>query len=174
MGPVQSIQRGITKSYKFSGRTTRSEFWWFILFVTIASVIIIELDQYTYLPYIGIDGSAADASVNSQNGNFRLSLIPIFIVLALIPTTRRRLRDAGKRPTLLTVSLLMLVAWPLFFIAMGRIGIMLSFGFATYHFVFLMTIIYTLAILFFGIALIIQLTRRSVQPPSSNPNEVPS
>lgn len=80
---IASVAR---KYAEFTGRASRSEFWWFILFSAIVSTALGAFNLVTP------DGIIALGS----------SLAGIWSVIALVPTLAvavRRLRDAGRRWT---------------------------------------------------------------------------
>jgi uncharacterized membrane protein YhaH (DUF805 family) len=86
MSFVQSIQNVFRNYAVFTGRATRPEFWWFILFTTLVQM-------------------AANAlNVVTPNGTVFLgsSLAGLWSIAVLLPTLAvavRRLRDAGRRWT---------------------------------------------------------------------------
>jgi uncharacterized membrane protein YhaH (DUF805 family) len=88
MGPAQAIRTGLAKSFQFSGRASRSEFWWFALVMA---------------PLIGF-GSVALSSVSfgaveSREYAFLLSFILRSILfIPLLAVASRRATDAGVRP----------------------------------------------------------------------------
>ena len=45
MGFVQSIKVCLSKYVVFSGRATRSEYWWFVLFVILCNIVFSVLDR---------------------------------------------------------------------------------------------------------------------------------
>lgn len=86
MGPVQAIKTCFAKSFQFSGRATRSEFWWFTLFeVAVIMVSLWILDSWLY----GVD----------LNDEYAIAPATEFVSLVfLAPTisvTMRRLQDCG-------------------------------------------------------------------------------
>lgn len=46
MGPVQAIRTGFAKSFQFSGRASRAEFWWFVLFVCAVGIASTQYARY--------------------------------------------------------------------------------------------------------------------------------
>ena len=78
---TESVKTVYSKYATFSGRATRSEYWWFVLFLyaTILSAVLLGVAT-------GIDKPI-------------LALIGIFVVLSFIPIVAlrvRRLHDIGK------------------------------------------------------------------------------
>jgi uncharacterized membrane protein YhaH (DUF805 family) len=79
---TQSIQTVFRKYAEFTGRASRPEFWWFVLFTTIGHAALNSLNLFTPQGtlYIGA------------------SLSGVFGIIVFVPSlavTVRRLRDAG-------------------------------------------------------------------------------
>jgi len=80
---LDAIRTVFTKYAEFEGRARRSEFWWWILFITLVSA---AFGVFSVIP-VGIE----DASVGSM-------LTGLWSIATLLPTLAvgvRRLRDAG-------------------------------------------------------------------------------
>lgn len=74
----------------FKGRSTRSEYWYFILFVFIISIILSFVDTLLINPALGMTPAEAAKSA---------LLAPIFALAVLLPKIAvavRRLHDIGK------------------------------------------------------------------------------
>jgi uncharacterized membrane protein YhaH (DUF805 family) len=83
MNMGQSIQTVFRKYAEFTGRASRPEFWWFILFSTLVSSVLNAMNVFT--PWGTI-----------QTGS---SLAGVWSIAVLVPTLAvavRRLRDAGR------------------------------------------------------------------------------
>lgn len=59
MGFIRAVASGFRKYFTFSGRALRSEYWYWALFVIIASIIAQILDSSV----LGYDGAALDAGM---------------------------------------------------------------------------------------------------------------
>ena len=84
MNPWQSIRTGIRKYADFTGRASRSEFWWWVLFTTLVNALL----------------NAVPLWISSAGGFVPAgpTLSGIWTVAVLVPTLAvavRRLRDAG-------------------------------------------------------------------------------
>ncbi len=86
MGPIRSIKTCLAKSFQFSGRASRSEFWWFTLILIIVLVGVLLLIDISALGF-DFEGTAAYAPVADTLG---LLTLP-----AGMAATARRLRDLG-------------------------------------------------------------------------------
>jgi uncharacterized membrane protein YhaH (DUF805 family) len=83
-GPLSYYILAFKKYFDFSGRATRSEYWWFILFSTIASIILSILD--------GVFGT-----YDAQMGTGLLSgIYSLAVIIPSIAVAARRLHDIGK------------------------------------------------------------------------------
>lgn len=85
----------VLKKYAvFSGRSARSEFWYFILFTIIIEAILMGIDSIVF-------------------GESRI-LYNIYQLVVFIPTLAvsvRRLHDVGKSGWMLLLSLLPIIGW---------------------------------------------------------------
>ena len=77
----QSITRCLQQAFRFSGRATRQEFWYFSLFCTLL-----------YLPAIAIDASL---EIVYQSQNFT-NLISVVIFVPSTTVAARRLHDINR------------------------------------------------------------------------------
>lgn len=91
MGPAKAIGSCLSKSFDFSGRAARSEFWWFVGFTLLLGLVTLLMID---IPLFGFDP-------RTQNGNAPASTLA---GLAILPATLsvfvRRMQDRG------------LVGWP--------------------------------------------------------------
>ena len=56
MRPLDAIKTGFARAFQFSGRSTRSEFWWYIAFVTITLTIVSQFSGVVVLAALLILG----------------------------------------------------------------------------------------------------------------------
>ena len=76
----QAIAAGFRKYADFTGTATRSEFWWWTLFATLASAILTAAANAVF--------GGAETGVNG--------LWSLLVLLPSLAVTVRRLRDAGN------------------------------------------------------------------------------
>ena len=77
MGFQQAVASGFSKYVTFSGRACRSEFWYFVLFVVIGTIVCMALDYALNLEFLNI-------------------LFSLATFLPSIAVTARRLHDIGR------------------------------------------------------------------------------
>ncbi len=86
MGFVDAIKTCLAKYFVFSGRAARSEYWWFVLFVVVVSVVLAVIDASLF----GMDPETGEGSQ---------VLTPIFQLAVVVPMLAagwRRLHDTGR------------------------------------------------------------------------------
>jgi uncharacterized membrane protein YhaH (DUF805 family) len=86
LGPIRSIITCLRKSFDFSGRATRAEFWWFLLaiwIVVIGGFYLIDLKLY------GLDFDDPTALAPFAD------TINLLTMPASLSVTKRRFNDAG-------------------------------------------------------------------------------
>ena len=84
--PLAAIKAGFRQYVRFNGRATRPEFWWWMLFIAVASIIL------------GIIDGIISAAAGSGFVDFE-PLSTLFGLATLLPSlavTSRRLHDIGK------------------------------------------------------------------------------
>ena len=89
MSPIESVTTVFKKYVDFSGRARRSEFWWFMLIVTIISIIL----DNVFAPELAADASLWDQLSASNPAADLWSLATLLPSLAV---TFRRLHDIDK------------------------------------------------------------------------------
>ena len=89
MGFGQAISYNLNNLTNFSGRASRSEFWWWILFVWIVNVIL------GFLINLVTPSSDGTTSLGFL-GNVALLVISVIFFLATLAVAVRRLHDTGR------------------------------------------------------------------------------
>ena len=93
MSFTQSIKKSLTKNYaSFSGRASRTEFWYFIIFIIVGYLIGVGLILVSYKLF------------------WLLSIFMIAIIIPTLAVTARRLHDINK------TGWLQLLPWPFGFL----------------------------------------------------------
>lgn len=86
MNFASAVRTCLSKYFSFSGRASRPEYWWFLLFVVIGSLVFTLLD--------GLLFGAGAAAGDSQGTLAPLWQLAMFI--PLLASGWRRLQDAGR------------------------------------------------------------------------------
>ena len=99
MNFIQSISTCMRKYVTFSGRATRSEFWWFYLFTVLVNLVATS-QASSFVPAL-IDGQDMTENESSYflNNFFFLYLSTITSLILLLPSLAvavRRLHDVGR------------------------------------------------------------------------------
>ncbi len=102
MGPAQAIRIGFAKSFQFSGRASRSEFWWFSL--AFCCAIFAAAFTLTHLKWLFIGRLETILIWKSLNTICFASLV------SLLSVSARRHHDIGFPAFLPSVALLPLLA----------------------------------------------------------------
>ena len=85
---------------KFNGRATRSEYWYFVLFYIILSIIMTTLDAVVLNPMLGMTANEAN------QGGFLQTITALALLIPSIALAVRRLHDIGKSGWWLLVGLI--------------------------------------------------------------------
>lgn len=86
MGFIEAIKTCLSKYFVFAGRAARSEYWWFILFMVLVSVVLAVLDTSLF-------------GVDPETGEGVQVLTPVFQLAVVVPMLAagwRRLHDTGR------------------------------------------------------------------------------
>lgn len=107
MGPGQAIGTCLRKSFTYSGRASRSEFWWFVLAVLLIGSAVSILEMALFQPHqtATLQGSMSlpgggSGTFQAYSGSFHGGPVSqVFWLAALIPLVAagwRRLHDIGR------------------------------------------------------------------------------
>jgi uncharacterized membrane protein YhaH (DUF805 family) len=89
---ADAVRSVLTQYATFTGRARRSEFWWFVLFNAMVSVVV------------SIIGSAAHTSILS-------TIVSLALLLPGLAVSVRRLHDTGRSGWWVLLDLVPLVGW---------------------------------------------------------------
>lgn len=108
MTPAQAIQTCLAKSFRFSGRAGRSEYWWYVAFWLIGMQLAGFLVSFAIAFYYGVKaGVAGGAMLPAQSqtattfGMFALWGVYALLAPAALSVSARRLHDSGRSAKLL-------------------------------------------------------------------------
>lgn len=96
MGPVAAISQAVARSFTFSGRASRSEYWWFFALYCLIMMVCIIFDVLRFasaLNNYGVEGLP-------NLGQFALFTMIAWVVMlpTMLSLSMRRLEDAGYSP----------------------------------------------------------------------------
>ena len=98
---IESIQTCFRKSFTLKGTASRSEYWYFSLFIFLAVFALT-------IPFLILAGGTA--SYSSENGILLFLVVSVIFYLCILPTsicaTVRRLHDIGKPGTYYFIGLI--------------------------------------------------------------------
>ncbi len=104
---VTAVKTCFSKYATFSGRAPRSEFWWYVLFVWVASIVLSIVDSTLFGTVVMMPGGfSASTSTPYLSGLFSLA-----ILLPNLAVSVRRLHDTDRSGWWLLISLIPLVGF---------------------------------------------------------------
>ncbi len=75
---------------QFSGRASRSEFWYFALFYFIINIILVIIDTYVINPMLGL------TALEAASGGILQIVYALALLIPSLALSIRRLHDIGK------------------------------------------------------------------------------
>ncbi len=117
MNFMDAVKTCFNKYIDFSGRAPRSEFWWFMLFLTIASAILGQIDTALFGPTLVMTDNGFEYNTGILGGLFSLATL-----LPSIAVTARRLHDIDKSGWWQLIALIPLIGWIIMLIWMIKKG----------------------------------------------------
>jgi len=93
MGPLKSISTAIARTFTFSGRASRAEYWWFFALYTAVCMVCVLLDGMMVVDLVEQGGEAALATLGVFA--FKSTIAWLVMMPTLACVTVRRLHDAG-------------------------------------------------------------------------------
>ncbi len=102
MSFMDSIKTCFGKYATFAGRASRSEFWWFMLFLLVSTVVLSFVDTVVFGPRDVMTMATTDSFEQGMSFNFSWNPQPItavFMLVTLLPNISvmvRRLHDTGR------------------------------------------------------------------------------
>ncbi|MBM9594807.1 DUF805 domain-containing protein [Roseitranquillus sediminis] len=115
---AEAVRTCLRKYATFSGRATRSEYWWFVLFLILASAVAGVVDAALF----GGDPTVADGAPEAGSG----PVAGVFKLATLLPGIAagwRRMHDTGRSGLHLVYPLIVMVGIATFAGATGAVGL---------------------------------------------------
>lgn len=94
---ITAVETCFRKYVTFSGRASRSEFWWFMLFVVLVSIVLSVIDVVIFEP---------EESLSPLSDLFSLATF-----LPTLSVTSRRLHDIDRSAWWMLLFLLPVIGW---------------------------------------------------------------
>ena len=93
IGPITAISTVFAKTFTYSGRASRSEYWWYMLFYTVVCLVCVAIDTFTIVALVQEQGEQAIVPETA----LKMTSLYAYLLLALpfLCVTVRRLHDAG-------------------------------------------------------------------------------
>ncbi|NCO21717.1 MAG: DUF805 domain-containing protein [Rhodobacterales bacterium] len=113
---ANAIRTCLRKYVTFSGRASRSEYWWFVLFIVLGSIVLALVDGALFGTTI-VDTAPGAVSVQTDG-----PLATLFSLATLVPALSagwRRMHDTGRSGLYLLYPLIVMV---------GLAGVLSFFG----------------------------------------------
>ncbi|SMR70825.1 Uncharacterized membrane protein YhaH, DUF805 family [Aliiroseovarius halocynthiae] len=100
MSPVKAISTCFSKVFNYSGRASRSEFWWFFVFVGAATYLVSFLDERMFPDtWYGMVFSHNTENVGTMltfGGTPMQLVVTAILAFPLLAAAWRRLQDTGQ------------------------------------------------------------------------------
>jgi uncharacterized membrane protein YhaH (DUF805 family) len=172
----EAIRTCFRKYITFSGRATRPEYWWFILFIIVGGIIANMLDGYLF-GFTTTPVSATEFEIES-NGPIA-SLFSLATIIPILAVGWRRMHDSGRSGLYLLYPILVWIGIGTFASMAGLTGSILSGDFAAAFagLTGIIMIVSFIIAIFSPFIVIYWLTRPTQPGPNDygpNPNEVPA
>lgn len=119
----QSVKTCFRKYFTFSGRASRSEYWWFFMFGILAHLVAGVFDGALF------DSVTLESQVTETSASFRAEntgpIGALLLLALLIPTISvgwRRMHDSGRSGLYLLYPLILMVGLGMFLAVFGSSG----------------------------------------------------
>lgn len=99
----EAIARGFKNYFTFSGRASRSEYWWWQLFYWIVSTIV----QTIFIPNLSAQDLLANPMPDSML--YPMSIVTLFFLIPTLALSVRRLHDTGRSGWWVLLSLILCI-----------------------------------------------------------------
>lgn len=106
MTPLTAIQTCLAKSFQFSGRASRSEFWWFACFLGAIWLVQLQIDWFRH-PYRLHFDDADVIEIPYSTVDFAGLALAAAVSLPMISAMFRRISDTTFSPLLVALPIIL-------------------------------------------------------------------
>ena len=92
MGPIKAVETVVFKTFTFSGRASRSEYWWWTLAQSLAMTAAVAADMAKLMALSEGAPTAADVSF----WGFWSPILGLLVMIPSLSVSIRRLHDSGR------------------------------------------------------------------------------
>ncbi|MEM1238107.1 MAG: DUF805 domain-containing protein [Pseudomonadota bacterium] len=125
----QSISTCLRKYFTFSGRASRSEYWWFFLFVLVLGIILgLVEDQLFGTDNFNAETTETSVRVTAETNGPLTSIFSLLTFLPMLAAGWRRMHDTGRSGLFLLYPLIVMVGLMMFIGVSGGIEQMMAGG----------------------------------------------
>ncbi len=89
----------------FNGKATRSQYWYFVLFYVLLSIVLALIDIFVVNPLLGINIQEA------YQGGILQTVFALALIIPTIAIGVRRLHDIGKSGWLMLIALVPIIGF---------------------------------------------------------------
>ena len=105
MGFVEAVKTCLKKYCDFKGRARRSEFWWFVLFIFLCTLVV------SFLVSMCLGFLDVDTVYGVRLGSIISTVVALFFVIPHFAVMTRRLHDMGRSGWWVAILVLLQVAY---------------------------------------------------------------
>lgn len=107
MSPIQAVRTVLRKYAVFSGRASRSEYWWFVLFNVIVAIATFAIDAIFF--GTGETTATATSAAFQANAGPATLVTSLALILPSLGVAVRRLHDTDRRGWWILLGLIPLI-----------------------------------------------------------------
>ena len=112
MNPVRSATSVLRNLFNFSGRASRSEFWWVFLIVVVVGLVLLNQYLELSLPRSPINFDPVHIAISIIQSLLGLAVILPVVYLVVMPAVAaRRLHDTGRSARWLLIPCVVILGW---------------------------------------------------------------
>ena len=94
----QAVKLGFKNYFKFSGRATRAEYWWWLLFIVLAGIVLAVVDTLT-------------GTMGMLVGMWVVQMVELAVLVPSLALGARRLHDINRTGWWLLLWFVLVIGW---------------------------------------------------------------